>query len=343
MNNLFFHYLIILVVLFAGMAVYFRIARHYHIIDKPNERSSHNYITIRGGGIVFWLAGILVALMNLPESFYFMAGLTLLCGVSFWDDISSLSGKVRIVAHFLSISLAFYGLGLYLIFPIWMIAIAYVLFIGVLNAFNFMDGINGITGCYSLIILTCLQYVNYQVVSFTAPDFINYAILACLVFLFFNFRKRAKCFAGDVGSMAVAFWIVFLLLQLMMATGSFVWILFLSVYGVDSVVTILHRIYLKQNIFEAHRLHFYQILSNEYRMSHLKVSVLYATIQLMVCVAVIYVYKTQLMDFAWLFVLSLFPLFIIYSLKFRLMKSALKNIENNNPGSSSNLKTRNHA
>ena len=319
--NLIFHYLIVLLVLFAGMLVYFKIADKYNIIDKPNQRSSHNYITIRGGGIVYWLAGVLFSVMHLPESIYFLIGITLICGVSFWDDISSLPNKVRIVIHFLSISLVFYGLGLYSFLPWWLVLVAYVFFVGVLNAYNFMDGINGITGWYSFVILVSLQYVNQKIISFTEPDFINYAILASIVFLFFNFRKRAKCFAGDVGSMAISFWIVTLLLQLMMKTESFIWILFLAVYGVDVIFTILHRIYLKQNIFEAHRLHFYQILSNECKMSHLKVSVIYAIVQLIICVAVIYVYQTQMLNWIMLFIISLFPLILIYLLKFRLMKS----------------------
>ena len=320
-TNIIAHYVGVSIVLFAAMLVYFRIARHYNIIDKPNERSSHNYIAIRGGGIVIWLAGLLFAVMHIKESFYFLTGLSLLCGVSFWDDMVTLSYKVRIIVHFLSISLVFYGLGLFLIFPLWLILIVYILCIGVLNAYNFMDGINGITGCYSLIILTCMLYINQKVISFTEPDCINYAILACLVFLFFNFRKQAKCFAGDVGSMAIALWIVALLLQLMITTGSVVWILFLAVYGIDTVSTILHRIYLKQNIFESHRLHFYQILSNECKMSHLTVSILYAIVQLIICVATIYVFKTQIIGSTWLFILTLCPLLLFYSLKFRLMKS----------------------
>jgi UDP-N-acetylmuramyl pentapeptide phosphotransferase/UDP-N-acetylglucosamine-1-phosphate transferase len=199
--------------------------------------------------------------------------------VGFWDDVSSLPNKIRIIIHFLSISLVFYGLDVFTAFPVWLIIIAYILFVGILNAYNFMDGINGMTGLYSLVVLIALQYVNCQLIPFTNPDFINYAGLACLVFLFFNFRKRAKCFAGDIGSLGISFWIVTLLLQLMFATNSILWILFLSVYGVDTVCTILHRLYLKQNIFEAHRLHFYQILSNERGISHLKVTTLYALVQ----------------------------------------------------------------
>ena len=315
-----FHYILILAILFVGMLIYFKIAGKYNIIDKPNQRSSHNYVTIRGGGIIYWLAGVLFSILHLPENIYFLIGLTLICGVSFWDDISSLPNKVRIIIHFLSISLIFYGLGLYSLVPWWLILIAYIFFVGVLNAYNFMDGINGIMGWYSLVILVSLQYVNQKTVSFTEPDFINYAILASIVFLFFNFRKRAKFFAGDIGSMAISLWIVTLLIRLMMKTESFVWILFLAVYGIDVVCTILHRIYLKQNIFEAHRLHFYQILSNECKISHLKVSGIYAIVQLIICAVTIYVYQTQILDWTILFILSLFPLILIYLLKFRLMK-----------------------
>jgi UDP-N-acetylmuramyl pentapeptide phosphotransferase/UDP-N-acetylglucosamine-1-phosphate transferase len=222
---------------------------------------------------------------------YFLIGLTFICGVSLWDDVVSLPNRVRIIVHFLSVSLVFHGLGLFTLLPWWLISAAYIFFVGVMNAYNFMDGINGLTGLYSLAILVSLQYVNCRVIAFTPPDFINYAIIACIVFLFFNFRKRAKCFAGDVGSMGISFWIVTLLLQLMLTSGSPVWIFFLSVYGVDSVATILHRLYLKQNIFKAHRMHFYQILSNERGFSHRKVASGYAFVQLLICTVIIYFYE----------------------------------------------------
>jgi len=299
------------------MLLYFKIADKYNIIDKPNERSSHNYITIRGGGIVFWLAGILYAAMYWSENLFFLIGLTLISLISLWDDIQSLPNRVRIVVHFLSISLIFYGLGLYAALPWWLIVVAYIFFVGVLNAYNFMDGINGITGLYSLVILIALQYVNLKIESFTHPDFIYYPIIACLVFLFFNFRKRAKCFAGDVGSMAISFWVVTLLLQLMVAADSFIWLLFLAVYGVDSICTILHRLSLKQNIFEAHRIHFYQVLSNERKIPHLRVTVFYALVQGVICSALIYS-MVAFPQYEWHLAGGvLVLLLVVYSMKFR--------------------------
>ncbi|MDR0865166.1 MAG: glycosyltransferase family 4 protein [Candidatus Symbiothrix sp.] len=314
-------YIVVTIILFAGIIIYFKIADKYNIIDKPNQRSSHNYITIRGGGIVFWLAAALYSL-NIPsfqnlECFSFFIGITLICGISLWDDISSLPNRVRIVVHFLSISLIFYGLGIYTLLPWGLIVLAYIFFVGVMNAYNFMDGINGITGLYSLTVLIALQYVNCQLIPFTQPDFINYAILACIVFLFFNFRKRAGCFAGDVGSMGISFWIVTLLLQLMLAGQSVIWIFFLVVYGVDTICTILHRMYLKQNIFEAHRMHFYQILSNEKGISHLKVSAGYAFVQLALCGILIYVH-TYYEAWEWAVgALMVILLVMIYLFKFK--------------------------
>ncbi len=321
-------YIIILIVLFSAMLIYFKIAEKYKILDQPAVQSSHNYVAIRGGGIVFWLAGILFSPIYLFQNqdmsslnnlyFYFLVGFTFICAVSFWDDIFSLSIGIRLIAQFIAGGLILFGLGVFDLFPWWGIAAIFIICVGIINAYNFMDGINGMIGSYSIVILLSLQYVNQKIVLFTPPDFINYALLACLVFLFFNFRKKAKCFAGDVGSIAIAFWIVTLLLQLIIKTGSFVWVLFLAVYGVDVVLTILHRIYLKQNIFDAHRLHFYQILSNECKISQLKVSVIYAVVQLIICIVTVYVYQTHALSWVTIFSVSLLPLVLIYLLKFRL-------------------------
>ena len=314
-------YLLVTIVLFAGILLYFRIADKYNIIDKPNDRSSHNYITFRGGGIVFFLAGLIYSTFHLPESLFFLVGIALISGISFWDDVSSLPNKARLVVQFLSIALVFYGLGLFSLLSWWLIFIACIFFTGVLNAYNFMDGINGITGLYSLAVLLSLRYVN-SLIEYTNAAFIDYAMLACIVFLFFNYRKKAKCFAGDIGSIAISFWIVTLLLQLMVATGSLVWILFLAVYGVDSIATILHRLRLKQNIFEAHRLHFYQILSNERGISHLIVSAVYALVQLLICGIMSYTYFNCSPVFMWITgAVVLIILGIVYLQKFRLMKS----------------------
>jgi len=316
-------YTILGLVLMILMLLYFKVADKFNIIDKPNQRSSHTEITLRGGGIIFWFSALLYFVQHFQNNYFFFTGITLVSLVSFWDDIQNLSNKIRISVHFISITLIFYDLGLFNLVPLWGVIIAYVLAIGLINAYNFMDGINGITGLYTLVVMGSLLYVNTKIQLFTDGNFIKYAMIASLVFLFFNYRKKAKCFAGDVGSIAIAFWIIYLVLKLILITNSVIWLLFLAIYGVDAICTILHRLYLKQNIFEAHRLHLYQVLSNEYKIQHRLVSLYYALAQIVVSVLVIYFYQ-KVQDLV-LFVFIITPLLLIYTLKFYLLnKNNLK-------------------
>lgn len=310
-------YTILGIILMIVMLLYFKVADRFNIIDKPNQRSSHTEITLRGGGVIFWFSALLYFIQNTESNYLFFTGITLVSLVSFWDDIQSLSNKIRISIHFLAITLIFWDLELFTIFPIWGVIIAYVLAIGLINAYNFMDGINGITGLYTLAVLGSLLYVNAKVQLFIDGNFIKYGMIASLVFLFFNYRKKAKCFAGDVGSIAIAFWIIYLLVKLILVTNSLIWLLFLAIYGVDAVCTILHRLYLKQNIFEAHRLHFYQILSNEYKIQHRLVSLYYALFQVAISCVIISLYQ-KVNDFI-LFGIVIVPLLFVYSIKFYLL------------------------
>ncbi len=316
-------YTILGIFLIILMLLYFKVADHFNIIDKPNLRSSHTEITLRGGGIIFWFAALSYFLQHFQNNYFFFTGITLVSLVSFWDDIQSLSNKIRISVHFLAITLIFYDLGLFDLVPFWQVIIAYILSIGLINAYNFMDGINGITGLYTLAVMGSLLYVNTKVQLFTDGSFIKYAMIASLVFLFFNYRKKAKCFAGDVGSIAIAFWVIYLVLKLILVTNSLIWLLFLAVYGVDAICTIVHRLYLKQNIFEAHRLHLYQVLSNEYKIQHRLVSLYYAIAQVGISVLVVLLYQ-EVNDIL-LFAIVITPLILIYTSKFYLLsKSNLK-------------------
>ena len=316
-------YTILGILLMILMLLYFKVADRFNIIDKPNQRSSHTEITLRGGGIIFWFSALIYFLQHVDNNYFFFTGITLVSLVSFWDDIQSLSNKIRISVHFSSITLIFYDLGLFDLVPIWGIVIAYVFAIGLINAYNFMDGINGITGLYTLVVMGSLLYVNSNIQWFTDGTFIKYGMIASLVFLFFNYRKKAKCFAGDVGSIAIAFWIIYLVLKLILQTSSLIWLMFLAVYGVDAVCTIIHRLYLKQNIFEAHRLHLYQVLSNEYKIQHRLVAAYYALVQIIISVLVIVLY--QKVNDVLLFLIVILPLLFVYTLKFYLLnKHALK-------------------
>lgn len=302
------------------MLLYFKVADRFNIVDKPNERSSHTEVTLRGGGIIFWFSALLYFMQHIESNYFFFTGITLVSLVSFWDDIQSLSNKIRISIHFLSISLIFYDLGVFNLIPLYGVILAYILAIGLINAYNFMDGINGITGLYTIVVMGSLLYVNKNIQFFIDAVFIKYAMIASLVFLFFNYRKRAKCFAGDIGSIAIAFWVIYLILKLILLTNSVVWLLFLAVYGVDAICTIIHRLYLKQNIFQAHRLHLYQVLSNEYKIQHRLVAAYYAIAQIGVSVLVVFLYH-KVQDIL-LFGVVITPLLLIYSSKFYLLNKS---------------------
>lgn len=278
---------LLLILLFAFELVYFKIADHFNIIDKPNNRSSHTQITIRGGGVIYVIAALILLALH-AELWLPVLGLLIIGAISFADDRLTLSGKIRLLFHLIAVSMLFAFLNVYGMFSWVICAVLYVTIIGTINSYNFMDGINGINGAYSLVILLGLCYINTYQVNFVQADVIWLPILASIVFLFFNFRKKAKCFAGDVGSVTIAYWIIWLLLSLMFKTENYIYILFLAVYGADSMLTILHRSILKQNIFEAHRLHFYQLLANEHRIPHLVVASGYALLQLGIIALIIF-------------------------------------------------------
>ena len=277
----------IMVLLFIAELFYFRVADKCNIIDKPNERSSHTKITLRGGGIIFYFGALTYFLTSGFEYPWFILALTLVTFISFVDDIRSTSQRLRLLFHFSAMALMFYQWGLFSL-SWWWIIIALIVCTGIINAYNFMDGINGITGGYSLVILVALAYINKEITPFVAEGFIYTIVCSVLVFCFFNFRKRAKCFAGDVGSVSIAFILLFLIGKLIIQTGDFSWIVLLSVYGVDSVLTIIHRLMLHENIGLPHRKHLYQIMANELKIPHVVVSSVYMIVQSVVIIGFIY-------------------------------------------------------
>ena len=283
-------YLVIFALLLVCELIYFRIADKCNIIDKPNERSSHSTVVLRGGGIIF-LIGVWVwsAFFGFPYP-WFLGAVTLAAGISFVDDIRSLPDSVRLVVQFVAMGLMFYQLDMLHLDMWWVVILALIVCVGASNVINFMDGINGITAGYSLAVLIPVLLMN-QRLGFMEDSFLVVVILSVLVFCVFNFRERgkAKCFAGDVGSVGIAFIMLFAIGQLVMKTGDVTWLIFLLVYGVDGCLTIVHRILLHENLGQAHRKHAYQLMANELKMSHVKVSLLYMILQLAVSLGFIYV------------------------------------------------------
>jgi UDP-GlcNAc:undecaprenyl-phosphate GlcNAc-1-phosphate transferase len=266
--------------LFSALLLYLKVARHYQIVDQPNVRSSHSVSTITGAGIIFIIAMISYPILFKSNYSFFLTGLFIAGLVSFLDDLKPIDFKIRILCHFLAVGLLFYQLGVFAM-PTYLVMILFVVTIGVVNAINFMDGINGMTGAYALVTLATLLYINeYVEKGFSASSLIITAMLAIGVFNFFNFRTRAKCFAGDVGSVSNALILVFLIGKLILTSGNVAYILLLFVYGLETITTIFFRLLRKENIFEAHRSHYFQFLVNEKKIPHLYVSSAYAIIQL---------------------------------------------------------------
>lgn len=301
-------YILIFVLLLVAELVYFRIADKYNIIDKPNQRSSHTTIVLRGGGIIFLIGAWVWSAFFGFDYPWFLAGLTLVAGVSFVDDIHSLPDSVRLVAQFAAAAMAFYQLDILHWEMWWIVLVALMVYVGATNVINFMDGINGITAGYALAVLVPLGLLNtnYHELAmnlatncssvfssdgvFVDQSLIVAVIIAVVVFCIFNFRPKgkAKCFAGDVGSIGIAFIMLFLLGNVIIKTGDITWLVFLLVYGVDGCLTIIHRIMLHENLGEAHRKHAYQIMANELKIGHVKVTLLYMAMQLAVSLGFVY-------------------------------------------------------
>ena len=325
-------YIIIAVILLAAELVYFKIADKCNIIDKPNERSSHSTIVLRGGGIIFslsmiaWAVLMVVQGQNIMPYLPFMAGLILIAGVSFIDDVHSLPDSVRLVAQFVAMALMFWSMGIMNWDMWWIVPIALIVCVGATNIINFMDGINGITAGYALAMLVPLALLDSgfkiqdsSVSGFIEPSYLIVAILGVLVFSIFNFRPKgkAKCFAGDVGSIGIAFIILFAAGRLIIQTGDLTYFILILIYGVDGCLTICHRIMLHENLGEAHRKHAYQLMCNELKIGHVKISLLYMVLQLAVSLGFIYLIPNTPAAH-WIYFISMCVVFAIAYVLFKM-------------------------
>ncbi len=312
--------LISISLLFLAFA-YLKIAIHFNIIDKPNQRSSHVEPTIRGGGIIFYLAIVIFFFLTNFEYPYFFFAVTLIAFISFIDDLITLGRKIRLLFHFITAFLLLVQLAL-LGLPVWAIILCLIFAVAFFNLYNFMDGINGLTGMYSLVVLSGFLLINYS------EDIVNSSLiidvmLSIIVFGYLNFRKKAKWFAGDIGSMTMATLMLFLGGLFMLSLNAPVMLLLVVVYAIDGGLTIFFRVFRKENITEAHRHHIYQKLVDIEKWSHLKVSFLYALIQLFVNLLVYYFYA-----YSFKFqILLVFSVVLAFSILYYILKAKYEKIE----------------
>lgn len=330
-------YGIIFMILLALELAYFKIADRFNIIDKPNERSSHSTSVLRGGGIIFLLSLWIWSVFYGFQYPFFLLAVTLIAGVSFIDDIRSLPDSVRLVAQIVAMTMMFGQLNILHWDMWWIVIIALIVCVGASNVVNFMDGVNGITGVYAMASLVPLALLN-NTIYFVNQSLIYVVLIADVIFCLFNFRPKgkAKCFAGDVGSIGVAYILLFMIGLLVLTTGDVTYLIFLLVYGVDGCLTICHRILLHENLGEAHRKHAYQIMANELKNGHVKVASLYMVVQLVLSLGFIYLCPDTIFAH-WVYLIStLIVLAIAYVLfmkkYYHLHEEYLISLKNNDYG-----------
>lgn len=283
-----------LILLFAEIG-YIALAKRANWTTEHNVREDGHPITVVGAGVIFYLSMLLwvaldyFLLTGAPlfslQLGCFLTGLTLLFITSFIDDIKQLSITIRLAVQCVAVGLLFYALHLSLGISILPLIIGFIFAIGFVNAYNFMDGINGMTAAYSIVVLASFMavgiYSGYipilgggSIVMFTLC-----ALIAAVVFAFFNFRIRALAFCGDVGSICMGFIVLTLLVYLILRLGNLSPLALVSVYAVDAFATILRRMLEGENILKAHRKHIYEQLHFRKGLSQLLISSIYALLQ----------------------------------------------------------------
>lgn len=325
-----FKYLIVFIILFALEILYIKIAKAKNIKDTPNHRSAHTKPTIRGGGIIILFAVLMYPIIYVPdlEFYYLLSGVVLVSVISFLDDILTLSSKIRILIHLIAFTLIFYSLGLMQfngITSIALLSFIYIFSIGYLNIYNFMDGVNGITFLNALVSYGVLLYLNNYYVAFEDSDLLIVLMIAVLVFGFFNFRKKALCFAGDVGSIAIGFSLIYFAIKLYLASNNLLIMLIFSVYLLDGGWTIFERLLDKENVFEAHKRHLYQKLANDLKWPHLKVSTFYFLFQILINIVLIFLLTYKING-----IIGFGLVFIVLSILYFLIKKATNKKINRN-------------
>ncbi|KPQ19490.1 MAG: UDP-N-acetylmuramyl pentapeptide phosphotransferase/UDP-N-acetylglucosamine-1-phosphate transferase [Algoriphagus marincola HL-49] len=261
--------------------VYYRLALRFDIVDRPNSRSSHTKVTVRGGGILIPVAVLLWWMAYDFQNTWMILGMMWIAAISMLDDMFDISRLLRFGIQFLALSFAFWDLNLFSQIDWYLLPVFYFFGLGVINAINFMDGINGITGLYSLVFFGSLLAVNEYLPIFP-EQLLSYQILALLVFFIFNLRKRALMFAGDIGSISLAYLMIYLLTKWYLVDHNPIIVLFLLVYGIDVFFTILRRLIKGEKVTEPHRTHLYQYLVNQVKIDHVIIALVYAILQLLI-------------------------------------------------------------
>jgi len=272
----------------AFVAIYYKIARRLNLLDHPTTRSSHTAPTLLGVGILYPFVFILSIFLFAQPNPYLLSGLALGAITGFLDDKFELSALIRTALYGICVMLVLYTIPGKSLYQYWHIVAILIIALGTVNAYNFMDGINGISIIYTVVFILSILLIIH-LFDYKIPTQILWVCLTpCAIIGFLNVRTHALAFMGDVGSVFLGLFATYWIIYLTTYAWSPVYILLLLLYGVDSVITIVERLIKSENIFTAHRLHLYQLLSNELKWPHLKVAILYGSLQLLINLMLIY-------------------------------------------------------
>ena len=280
-------------VILLSLKLYFPFAEKKGMLAGVNHRSSHTKPVITGAGFIFYISYVFYII-----SFVFSTwdapwplfiGISILAIVSFIDDLKDLWFFIRLVVQILAVILMLYQI--YIEFSmepfamnaslLIILAIVGLIFsVGFVNLYNFMDGLNGMMVGITISALAIFALIDFFVVDFVDDLLLVYTAIPTLIFAFFNARRQAICFAGDVGAIVLGFVMVYMLVSLLMQTANVVYIfIFASIY-LEAGMTVMQRLLAGQNIFKPHRIHLFQLLCNEHKHHHVKISAFYALNQL---------------------------------------------------------------
>lgn len=278
------YYIIATITVIALEILYFFVAKKFNIVDRPNRRSSHDRAVLLGGGVIFYLAVLFHALTQGMPYPNFILGLSALAVISYVDDLHPLPSWLRLFTQLAAVFVSFW-IDIDTL-QIWQILLFVILFTGILNIYNFMDGINGMLAAYSFVVVGTLGYLDLFEHRFIELQLIATIMIAILVFGFFNFRTKARCFSGDVGSISMGLIILFLIVRYTQSVSlpgmNVSRLCFIIVFLADGGLTIAKRFLSGRNIFEAHREHAYETMVNDLKIPHLWVSSGYAALQLVI-------------------------------------------------------------
>jgi Fuc2NAc and GlcNAc transferase len=278
-------YLISLILGGAGGWIISKWGIRLSLVDHPNERSSHNIVTPKGGGIGILVAFVFCSLYT-KISYWFWVPAVGVSVLGFLTDRFDILPQVRLVLQFIAGLIVIIGLdrlSTSVLKEIALITFFIVFVVGTANFYNFMDGINGIAAVTSIIGYTLLGFSAHISGFNTAYVALAFCIsLACAGFLPLNI-PNAKVFMGDVGSILLGFVFAGIVVKISRTFLDFItYAAFLFPFYADELTTMWIRIRDGERLSQPHRRHLYQLLANERGIAHWKVSAGYGIFQLFV-------------------------------------------------------------